>query len=150
MDQEHRRLPHIDVPGLIQGVTFHLADSMPANLRREWKYQIETGQSTDRRSTIQAFLDQGYGSCLLRQTRVARIVQETLEYYQNQRYRLLAWVIMPNHLHFVLAPLNNWPLATIVRDIRSYSTRIINIELGRQKNFGIAIIMIATAAILPI
>jgi len=37
---ERGYLPHCDFPGLVQFVTFRLADSMPASRRGEWKHLL--------------------------------------------------------------------------------------------------------------
>ena len=53
------------------------------------------------RRRIESYLDQGYGSCYLRDKRVAKMMEETLFYHADERYRLTAWVVMPNHdIHF--------------------------------------------------
>jgi putative DNA methylase len=50
----------------------------------------------------EAALNAGYGACSLRDDRVARIVADVLGYFDGERYRLLAWVVMPNHVHVVV------------------------------------------------
>ena len=37
---ERGYLPHCDFPGLVQFVTFRLADSMPASRRGEWEHLL--------------------------------------------------------------------------------------------------------------
>lgn len=123
-------LPHRDEPGLIQAVTFHLADSLPLRLLQE-------GQAVDvpegaRRARVQALLDQGWGGCLLADERVAEIVEETLLHYDGTRYALLAWVIMPNHVHVVVETLSGTPLARMLQNWKGYSARQVNALLGRQ------------------
>ncbi len=126
MDKLHHHLPHYDHPDLIQAITFRLYDSMPANLRYEWAYLIGINQPEVHLAKIQSYIDRGLGSCLLRNPLVAQIVEDCLLKYHLLRYRLLAWVIMPNHVHVLILPISGWSLATIVRDWKGYSTRLIN------------------------
>ena len=39
------------------------------------------------------------------------------------RYRLLAWVVMPNHVHVLFQPVNGWTLARIVASWKTYTGR---------------------------
>lgn len=48
---------------------------------------------------------------------------------QRGDYELGAWVIMPNHIHILIAPAK--PLWTVIREIKSGSGRIANRILGR-------------------
>ena len=49
---ERGYLPHRDEPGLIQFVTFHLADSFPAALRSEWEAVLQVEDDRERRLQI--------------------------------------------------------------------------------------------------
>src|SRR5688572_20822058 len=61
----HQRgyLPHCDYPGLIQFVTFRLADSMPASLRGEWEHLLSIEDEREKRSRLEDYLDRGEGQC---------------------------------------------------------------------------------------
>ena len=48
---------------------------------------------------IDKYLDQGYGQCLLKNPKIANLVQESLLKYDGDRYKLFAWCVMPNHEH---------------------------------------------------
>ena len=37
---------------------------------------------------------------------IAEMVQNSLLFHKEQKYRLAAWVIMPNHVHFLATPQN--------------------------------------------
>ena len=49
-----------------------------------------------------AFLDAGMGTCWLRQPEVAQIIEDALLHFDGIRYRLIAWTIMPNHVHALI------------------------------------------------
>ena len=72
------------------------------------------------------------GSCVLQQAAIAKIVQRALLHFHGQRYILLAWCIMPNHVHLVLAPLEEHTLSRILHSIKSYTANRINNILGRR------------------
>src|SRR5688572_11520464 len=78
---ENGYLPHRDEPGLIQFVTFHLADSFPANLRSEWEALLQLEDDHERRRKIEAYLDKGLGECHLRDERIASLVDGAIRFY---------------------------------------------------------------------
>jgi type I restriction enzyme R subunit/putative DNA methylase len=106
---ERGYLPHCDFSGLVQFVTFRLADSMPASRRGEWEHLLKIEDLRERRTKLEEYLDRGVGECHLRDPRVAKLCEETLLFFHNQRYELLAWCVMPNHVH-VLVHVWEWPL----------------------------------------
>jgi putative transposase len=120
-------LPHFESPVAIQHVTFHLADSLPKaaldRLEAELKRLPPDKQDVERRKRIEAWRDAGYGSCILRQPDIAHMVQNTLFFFDGQRYHLLAWVIMPNHVHILFQPLNGWTVAKIVASWKKFTAR---------------------------
>jgi putative transposase len=126
-------LPHFDGVDMIQHVTFHLADSLPAEaverMSRELDALPEEQRSRERRQRIQDLLDAGIGSCLLRNHASAGIVQDSLLFGDGNRYRLLAWVIMPNHVHVMIQQIG-WPLAKIVQSWKRHTSREIHRLLG--------------------
>jgi len=51
------------------------------------------------------------------------MVQASLLTFNSQRYRLLAWVVMPNHVHVLFQPLNGWTVAKIVAAWKKFTAR---------------------------
>jgi REP element-mobilizing transposase RayT len=86
---------------------------------------------TERRRQIEAYVDAGHGSCVLRDPRCAAIVEESLWHFDGERYQLLAWVVMPNHVH-VLIELRQTPLSQIIECWKSYTSRACGRVLGRR------------------
>jgi putative transposase len=127
-------LPHCDKPGTMQMVTFRLADAMPAARRSEWEALIDIGDERERRTKLEAYLDKGYGSCALRNPRVATAIEEVLLRFDGQRYRMAAWVIMPNHLH-ALFELWEMPLGQLLKAWKGTSANMANAILGRHGTF---------------
>jgi REP element-mobilizing transposase RayT len=58
----------------------------------------------EKRKRIEQWLDAGMGCCALRHAEVAACVQHALLHFDSDRYRLIAWVIMPNHVHVLMDP----------------------------------------------
>jgi len=131
---ERGYLPHRDEPGLTQFITFHLVDAFPANLRAEWAAMLETEDQRERRNQLAQYLDKGRGACWLRRPQLGGMVDQAIRFYHRKRYDLLAWVVMPNHLH-ALFKVNSIPLSIIVADLKEYTAREANKTLGRRGQF---------------
>ena len=120
-------LPHCDVPGLLQFITFRLADSLPDDVL-EGMLQ----DSYDSHSKVEALLDAGYGECWLQSPEVATIVENALLHFDGQRYLLLAWCVMPNHVHLLIQTVEEWTLSDILHGWKSFTSHAINTHLGRE------------------
>ncbi len=127
-------LPHFDKPGLVQNVTFHLADSLPRDvvirMQRNLDLLPEPGRDAARRQAVQDLLDRGMGACLLRRPDCARIVEDSLRHGDGPRYRLLAWTVMPNHVHVMIEQGPDWPLPKVVQSWKRHTSRQIHRTLG--------------------
>ena len=122
-------LPHYDKPGTLQMVTFRLADAMPAARRHEWEALIKIEDDREQRTKLEAYLDLGHGQCVLKNPRAAVAVEEVLLRFDGQRYRLAAWVVMPNHVH-VLVELWTMPIAQLLKAWKGASAHAVNLVLG--------------------
>ena len=91
-------LPHRDEPGLIQFVTFRLADAFPTELRSEWEALLKIEDDRKRRIELEGYLDKGRGECHLRRADIAAMVEKSLLFRHEVQYDLRGWVIMPNHV----------------------------------------------------
>jgi REP element-mobilizing transposase RayT len=130
-------IPHFDSGENIQFITFRLADSMPQNVLNRWREDLESDSITDAdfRKRIEVYLDQNYGSAALKDRRIAGIVQDTLLKWDGERYKLLAWVIMPNHVHILIENINGHRISDIMHSIKSYTAHEANKILGRKGQF---------------
>jgi len=95
-------LPHCDYPGLVQFVTVRLADSMPVSRRPEWEHLLAIKDAHEKRTRLEEYLDRGFGKSWLRDVRIAKFTEDALLYFHTERYELLAWCVMPNHLHVLV------------------------------------------------
>ena len=114
-----------------QLVTLRLDDSLPASRRSEWEALLHLENNRERRTKLEAYLDRGFGECHLKQAAIATLAENALRFFDGQRYRLQAWVIMPNHLH-VLVDIWQTPLAEIDKSWKQFIARQANRLLGRE------------------
>lgn len=129
-----KNLPHRDAPGTRQFITCRLADSLPPSRRHEWEALLELEDDHEKQRGIEAYIDRGYGKCHLRNPRIAALVQENLWHHDGEKYRLLAWVIMPNHFH-ILIDIWQVPMGEILKSWKSYTAKEANKILGRSGAF---------------
>ena len=120
-------IPHFESAEVVQHVTYHLADSFPKSVLDRFEDELKSipaeKRDIERRKRLEAWLDAGHGSSVLREAQIAATVQETFLYFDNQRYRLLAWVVMPNHVHTLFQVINGWTVAKIVDSWKTFTGR---------------------------
>jgi hypothetical protein len=101
-------LPHFDGGEIWQVVTFRLADSFPNDRLEAWKWELRllSAERADHelQKRIEEYLGMGHGACWLKQPEIAEMVQNSLFFFDEQRYLLDAWVVMPNHVHVLFLP----------------------------------------------
>jgi len=144
--QKRGHLAHWEQTGATYFVTFRLADSIPADVLSQWKceraawlklhpqpWDWKTAREYMRRfeEEREHWLDQGHGSCLLREPRAAAIVAESLNHFDRERYLVDAYVIMPNHVHVLFKPLGKNSLADILHSWKSFTAQALNREMNR-------------------
>ena len=144
----HRRnLPHWNQGTTIYLVTFHLADSLPARQlaaldaeRKRWLAlnppPHNESQTSEYRRTfskrIHEWLDAGYGSCILARQEVFTLVEGVLKFFNEQRYVLGEHIVMPNHVHALVQPLEGHRLHRILHSWKSFSAHQINKMTGSR------------------
>jgi len=120
-------LPHFDGDDATQHVTFHLADSLPqqvvAEVEEELRFLPAAERDFERWRRLEQWMDAGYGSCVLKEPAVAAMVQGALLYFDAERCRILAWVVMPNHVHVLFTPINGWAVSAIITSWKVYTAR---------------------------
>ena len=108
-----RKLPHWQQTDALYFLTWRLADSVPASRMREWTVERKAwfaahplplsseGEVEYRKlfpARIEAWLDQGMGSCVLRGKECRRTLMEIL-LDGDGGAEIDSFVIMPNHVH---------------------------------------------------
>lgn len=134
-----RHLPHIQLPHANYFVTFRLANTIPASailrLRAEQKefenhirnrcsdYPIMADILENQRMLfykIDDYLDRCHNdnNCL-RKPGIAKIVSEAIHFYNNKFYDLIAYCIMPNHVHLVFTLISDGQFEACPTDIKT-------------------------------
>jgi len=158
-----RRLPHYQPPGYTYFITFRLANSLPKqkvleliNEREKYVKYISgiSNQKTkaEKYYSFQREIFQKYedlldnpkgGPLFLKKYEIACIVKESIHYRDNNDYLLIAYTIMPNHVHWVITPVlkkyipkkdhtSPYHVTKILQMLKAYTTRKINIVLKRS------------------
>jgi REP element-mobilizing transposase RayT len=122
-------LPHFDSPETVQFVTFRLADSLPRAVVQTLSSQDDSILQIDRR------LDGGLGACWLAKSDVAELVQNAILHFDGDRYHVLAWCIMPNHVHVVVEPFEGQRLGAILHSWKSFTANKANLLVRRTGGF---------------
>ena len=137
-----RFLPHRLGPGASYFITFRLAGSLPREvvLRLIEERELELREAATRSAanpdagkrffrTFDAVLDQAqHGPCYLNRPAEAAIVQAALHYADGVGYELLAYCLMPNHVHLVvhLPQDATTPRARTLQRLKSHTARHLN------------------------
>ncbi len=124
-------LPHFDAPNLVQHIVFRLADSLPAEISKD----IAKSRRDNRVVAFDAALDAGHGRRDLARQEIAGLVQTALFAFDGMRYSLIAWCVMPNHVHVLGAIEPGYRLGRIVHSWKSYTAKEANRILGRVEKF---------------
>ena len=141
--QRFHSVPHRENKAL-QSITFRLYDSLPKEVIEEIKLKLDikkedssynSSQYQRLRQKIAEYEDAGYGQCFLRDERIAAVMQDTLKHFDGERYQLICWCIMPNHVHVLIEVNEGWSLSRIMHGWRSYTANEANRILGRTGKF---------------
>ncbi len=146
-------LPHWTQEGATYFVTFRLHDSLPADVAERWAAErretLENAKQSGRplspaakqrldelhSERVEGYLNAGHGACWLRRPEIARSVADAVLHFDGQRYEMLAWCVMPNHVHVVVRPLPGYQLSAILHSWKSYTAHHANKLLGRTGPF---------------
>jgi len=139
--RDRGRLPHWEKDSATYFITFRLGDSLPRNVLKQIEFEkrdiIRTAAqkhrelSSDERNRlarlssarIEQYLDKGSGACKLRNPALAKVVSEALLHFNERRYRLFAWCVMPNHVHVVVRLFPGYSLAAVLHSWKSYTAK---------------------------
>jgi putative transposase len=167
-DFYRRKLPHWHPEGQMFFITFRLANSLPTHIIQELEAEREREKQIIRTklSSIQqrdelyklekkyfgrfdAWLDR----CIeesprwLADENIARIVTDEIHALDGERYRLISYCIMSNHVHLVIDTAEHnvksahagvtapYPLADTLKRLKGRTARLCNLALGRNGTF---------------
>jgi adenine-specific DNA-methyltransferase len=142
---KHGKLPHWTQENSWYFITFRLADSIPKQkveqLKKERELWFEKHRKKDRTEyskeelkeyyylfseRVENWLNAGHGKCVLKNKLNAEIVANAIKYFDGKRYELDEWVVMPNHVHVLVKPFENYSISDITHSWKSFSANEIN------------------------
>ncbi len=144
------KLPHWEQTGATYFVTWRTADSLPQHFLEQqqtdkdfflsqhpkpWDTEIQEECNLTFTAKLEEYLDSGHGECLLRNSENADIVRKALLHFDNERYSMISFIVMPNHVHVVCAMHPDWSLRKVIQSWKSQSARLINLANGRIGEF---------------
>ncbi len=150
--RQRGRLPHWEKDSGLYFITFHLADALPQPVLEKIaeRHRIlsvakllgahllpsqEVMLAEYSPAKIEEYFDRGVGACFLRDPRISELMDNALCYWDGKRYRLVAWCVMPNHVHVVCRLLPGQELSVVVRGWKSYTAKMANKILARDGVF---------------
>lgn len=140
-------LPHFEQDSKLQFVTFRLADALPterlmelrnikesfiARYPKPWDNETLVRYNHLGNGQIDKWLDAGHGACLLKDKRLRTEVVSAIEFMDGNKSEILAYVVMPNHVHLLHRPSEGIASSAIIGSIRRYSALQINRITGRR------------------
>ena len=151
-------LPHWRIPGATYAVTFRIKDSLPAAVIKDYERrrsslleQIERGKQIGdsgetlqqlrneirnlTESVIEPALHATEGPHPLADAAIAAMVEGTLKHFDGDRYDLLAWSVMPNHVHVLITPRVGHELEKIIHSWKTHSATQANRMQGKSGTF---------------
>lgn len=157
-----RDLPHWAQAGTICFITWRAWDSMPREVieswvaerklwlirhninphTEEWRGHLARLPASEQgdfhrqfSARWEASLDECHGTCVLRRPELASIVADSLRYFDGDRYTLMDFVVMPNHVHVLAAFKDSAGMLKQCASWKHYTAMRINKILRRQGRF---------------
>ena len=118
---------------------------MPASKLRQWydeknrwveRHPKPWDEATEREyhatftDPFEEWLDQGMGSCLLKDAENARIVADALLFFCGKRYELATFTVMPSHVHVLFSPRGGHSIKDILKSWKGFTAHEINKRMG--------------------
>ncbi len=154
-------LPHWRIPGATYAVTFRVKDSLPAAVLKDFeqkkmllldkilqeKQRAGSRDASDRlrkmhaeiqsltETLIEPALHAADGPKPLANHAIAEMMVRALKHFDGERYDLLAWSVMPNHVHALLTPHEGHELEKILQAMKTHTAKEANRILGKTGTF---------------
>ena len=159
---EGGNLPHWYQPGVTYFVTFRTEDSIPVQLASQWRRRRDTWlrkdgiDSTGRHwkaklgqlprneqrefhetfsGAFLEYLDRGYGACVLKTPKLSSVVADSLLHFDEDRYVLGDFVVIPNHVHLLVCLLGDTEIEAQCTSWKKFTAREINRRSGQKGRF---------------
>jgi type I restriction enzyme R subunit len=142
-----RMLPHWSLANIYTFVTWRLADALPQAKLQEWTTSRDTWLLNHPKpwdevteglyaekfgDELEKWLDAGHGCCVLKDTAINEIMEKSILHFHGERYKIIAYAIMPNHVHVLFHPLAGWDVSSLIQGWKSFSAHAVNKALARK------------------
>jgi 1-hydroxy-2-methyl-2-(E)-butenyl 4-diphosphate synthase len=154
-------LPHWRIPGATYAVTFRIKDSLPVSVLKEYEQkksilleqitkEAQRAGSRNAADSLRKLHDQiqslnetiiepalhaADGPQPLADPAIAMMMLQALKHFDGERYDLLAWSVMPNHVHALISPYEGNELEKILQAMKTHSAKEANRMLGKTGTF---------------
>jgi len=143
-------LPHWRQAQKMYFVTFRLNDSVAQDQLQAWAAEIEIWESHHPKPwnektwdeyherftyRMERWLDQGYGSCVLRRAEISLLIENAMRHFDGERYQLGEYIVMPNHVHVLVRPAEGQTLESILHSWKSFTANKANALLKTSGPF---------------
>jgi putative transposase len=162
IDVLYRRLPHWSQPGAVAFITWRAWDSMPEKVIRQWQQEREawlrrhgiSSSAPDWQAQVRGLgpilenelrrvltdrwndhLDDCHGACVLRQPDLSKIVADSLLHFDGDRFEMMDFVVMPNHVHILAAFPRSEVMLQQCESWKHFTAAKINRNLGVKGRF---------------
>jgi len=122
-------LPHLDLIGHYQFITFRTYESTDKFLQ---KLALQNKPNNKIQLDVDNYLDHSKNGAYLN-GKTLQTLSDFLKNKNNSLYELIAFSIMPNHVHMLIRPLESLP--SMMQIIKGASAKLINVSIGRKGKF---------------
>lgn len=144
-----QKLPHWLQDNKLIFDTLRLGDSIPFHVLqqyrileneffnthpRPWTEETYRKYHWEIRSVIDKYIDSGYGACYFKDPNIRDILITELKRHDGKKYKLYDFVIMPNHIHFLILPNPGEDYEKIISNFKKQTASKINLLIGRKGN----------------
>ena len=157
-----RKLPHWSQAGTVVFITWRTQDSMPQGIIDAWRadrnrwlnaHAIDPTQEGWKMALHELppklnaefherftsrwhdELDACHGACVLRRPDLAKLVAESLLRFNNDRYEMMDFVVMPNHLHVLATFPDKQSMLAQCEPWKHFTATRINSALDQKERF---------------
>lgn len=143
-----RNLPHWRSEGALYFVTFRTADSLPEQAVRAMREEarkfhaqpdptVEEQEYFQRHQAGRLFqaLDQCHGECPFKIPSTSAIVADALRFHHGSKLLCGDFVVMPNHVHWLVAPIQGRALEEMLQSVKRWTARQVNELIGKSGSF---------------
>jgi type I restriction enzyme R subunit len=158
----YRQLPHWSQQGTLSFITWRTWDSFPKPVLQRllvergkwlaahgidpdadnWPVRVQSLDSASRTQFRKLIsdrwneqLDACHGTCHLSHTDLSGIVRDSLLHFDGDRYEITDFVVMPNHVHILVAFSDERSMLTQCDSWKHYTATQINRQLKRRGRF---------------